>query len=99
METGVHWTAWRLVEDREIPVTMLLEDVPPVVMLDTLGGFVTRVSSVFIDCIHPCIALLGLYTTLSCKLYFYEIDVELKISAQTSFHPLKHSYCKKNKTT
>ena len=35
-------------EDREIPVTMLLEAVLPVVMLDTQGSFVTRVSSVLL---------------------------------------------------
>ena len=48
MEPGVYWTARRPVEDREIPVTMLLEDVLPVVMMDTLESFVTRVSSVFL---------------------------------------------------
>ena len=48
MELGVHWTARRPVEDREILVTMLLEDVLPVVMLDTLGSSVTRVSSVLL---------------------------------------------------
>ena len=72
MEPGVHWTARRPVEDREIPVTMLLEDVLPVVMLDTLGSFVTRVSSVLLilsislshdqDFIQP----------LSCKLYLHK---------------------------
>ena len=48
MEPGVHWTARRPVEDGEIPVTMLLEDVLAVVMLDTLGSLVTRVSSVLL---------------------------------------------------
>ena len=98
MEPGVHRPARRPVEDREIPVTMLLEDVLPIVMLDTLGSFVTRVSSVLLILSISVSHGEDLIQSISNKLYLRGINALSKISAQTSFHPLKHFYCKKKKT-